>query len=53
MMNTSNAIPINGLNLETLPPDHFHCAELAVGAFYLALAHLRDNQKSPWKKLYR
>lgn len=39
--------------LETLPPDHFHCAELAIGAFYLALANLRDNQKSPWKKLYR
>ena len=39
--------------LETLPPDHFHCAELAVGAFYLALANLRDNQKSPWKKCYR
>lgn len=39
--------------LETLPSDHFHCAELAVGAFYLALADIRDNQKSPWKKLYR
>ncbi len=24
--------------LQTLPPDHFHCAELAVGAFYLALS---------------
>ena len=24
--------------LQTLPEDHFHCAELAVGAFYLALA---------------
>jgi nitrogen fixation NifU-like protein len=23
--------------LQTLPADHFHCAELAVGAFYLAL----------------
>ncbi len=23
--------------LETLPNDHFHCAELALGAFYLAL----------------
>lgn len=39
--------------LETLPADHFHCAELAVGAFYLALADLRDKQKSPWKKHYR
>ena len=26
--------------LETLPEDHFHCAELAVGALYLALADL-------------
>lgn len=25
------------LYLETLPEDEFHCAELAVGAFYLAL----------------
>ena len=24
--------------LETLPADHYHCAELAVGAFYLALS---------------
>jgi len=39
--------------LETLPPDHFHCAELAVGALYLALADLRDNQIAPWKKSYR
>ncbi|MCA1794322.1 MAG: iron-sulfur cluster assembly scaffold protein [Desulfobacteraceae bacterium] len=23
--------------LQTLPPDNFHCAELAVGAFYKAL----------------
>jgi len=29
--------------LITLPEDHFHCAELAVGAFYLSLA---DYQKS-------
>lgn len=27
--------------LETLPEDHAHCAELAVGAFYLALADSR------------
>jgi nitrogen fixation NifU-like protein len=38
--------------LETLPQDHFHCAELATGALYLALADARDKQKSPWKKLY-
>ncbi len=29
--------------LETLPADHHHCAELAVGAFYLALADCRDK----------
>ena len=28
--------------LETLPDDHFHCAELAVGAFYLALSNLSE-----------
>ena len=38
--------------LETLPEDHFHCAELATGALYLALADARDKEKSPWKKLY-
>jgi nitrogen fixation protein NifU and related proteins len=26
--------------LETLPKNHFHCAELAIGALYLALADL-------------
>jgi nitrogen fixation NifU-like protein len=39
--------------LETLPPDHHHCAELAVGALYLALADLRDKKRSPWKKMYK
>lgn len=29
--------------LETLPDDHLHCAELAVGAFYLAL---KDAEKA-------
>ena len=38
--------------LETLPPDHFHCAELAVGAFYLALSNWRTLQRDPWKKAY-
>ncbi|WP_245589145.1 iron-sulfur cluster assembly scaffold protein [Desulfatirhabdium butyrativorans] len=38
--------------LETLPADHFHCAELAVGALYLALSDSREKQQSPWKKLY-
>lgn len=26
--------------LETLPKDHYHCAELCVGAFYLALVDM-------------
>jgi nitrogen fixation NifU-like protein len=39
--------------LETLPPDHIHCAELAAGAFYLALADCQEIKKQPWKKAYR
>lgn len=34
--------------LATLPLDHFHCAELAVGALYLALADLA-SKNSPGK----
>ena len=30
--------------LETLPEDHFHCAELAVGALYLALTDLKTKE---------
>ena len=33
--------------LETLPEDHFHCAELSVGGFYLALS---DFQKHNFRK---
>lgn len=39
--------------LETLPEDHFHCAELAVGALYRALANYREIARAPWKKAYR
>ncbi|RJQ67962.1 MAG: iron-sulfur cluster assembly scaffold protein [Desulfobacteraceae bacterium] len=39
--------------LESLPGDHFHCAELVIGAFYSALADVRRNLQAPWKKLYR
>lgn len=39
--------------LESLPEDHFHCAELVVGTFYLALANARENRRNPWKKHYR
>jgi nitrogen fixation NifU-like protein len=39
--------------LESLPENHFHCAQLATGTLYLALADAREKQKSPWKKLYQ
>ena len=39
--------------LQTLPSDHYHCAELAVGALYRALANFSELQRSPWKKLYQ
>lgn len=38
--------------LESLPADHFHCAELAVGALRKTLIDAREKLKSPWKKLY-
>ncbi len=38
--------------LESLPEDHFHCAELSVGALYLSLANAMELSRSPWKKLY-
>jgi nitrogen fixation NifU-like protein len=37
--------------LETLPESHYHCAELAVGALYRALADARSKQQ-PWRKMY-
>jgi nitrogen fixation NifU-like protein len=39
--------------LQTLPADHFHCAELAVGAFYKALADYQQNGNKDWKAGYR
>ena len=39
--------------LETLPPDEHHCAELAIGAFYLALRDYENLKRSPWKKAYQ
>jgi len=38
--------------LETLPKGHHHCAELAVGALYRALADARTKQRDPWRKMY-
>ena len=39
--------------LQSLPPDHFHCAELAVGAFYKALADFQQRGAQDWKAGYR
>ena len=39
--------------LKTLDPHHHHCAELAVGALYRALADARNNLNKPWIRLYR
>jgi nitrogen fixation NifU-like protein len=39
--------------LQTLPEDHFHCAELAVGAFYKALTDYRQNGRKDWQASYR
>ncbi len=36
--------------LKTLPADEIHCAELAVGAFYLALTDFRELNNAPWEK---
>jgi nitrogen fixation NifU-like protein len=40
-------------DLQTLDTDHYHCAELAVGALYRALADLRQKTQRPWMKLYQ
>lgn len=32
--------------LETLPIDHYHCAELTVGTFYLALTNCNEGKSS-------
>lgn len=38
--------------LETLPSDHHHCAELAVGTFYRALADYNRLKDDSWKREY-
>jgi len=38
--------------LQTLPPDHFHCAEHAIGTLYLALANAAELSRNSWKKAY-
>ena len=39
--------------LETLPPEHVHCAELSVGALYQALSNCQEIKRAPWKKMYQ
>ena len=39
--------------LETLPEENYHCAELAVGAFYMALNNYQNLQRNAWKKPYQ
>lgn len=39
--------------LKTLEEDHFHCAELAVGAFYLSLVNYKQTKNKPWTRPYR
>jgi nitrogen fixation NifU-like protein len=39
--------------LESLPPHETHCADLACGAFYLALKNAQDLKQKPWMKKYR
>lgn len=38
--------------LKTLPKDHYHCAELAVGAFYNALSDASRRSGENWKNAY-
>lgn len=45
--------PENVMNfLQSLPPDHAHCAELVVGAFYLALNDYHRSLRHAWQKAY-
>jgi nitrogen fixation NifU-like protein len=40
-----NILPDHVINfLQTLPEDHFHCAELSLGSFYLALSDYSKKQ---------
>lgn len=38
--------------LESLPADHHHCAELAVGGLYDALTDYNRREREAWKKPY-
>ena len=36
--------------LETLPVEKYHCEELAVSAFYVALANYQELQRNSWEQ---
>jgi nitrogen fixation NifU-like protein len=38
--------------LETLPPDHSHCADLVLAAFHRALNDYSATRRAPWQKAY-
>ena len=40
-------------HMDHLAPEKHHCAELVMGAFYLALRDYMDKKRAPWKKLYQ
>ena len=40
-------------HIGNLPPEFEHCAEVAVGSLYLALANAQEIRQSPWKQMYR
>lgn len=39
--------------LKTLPSDHAHCAELAIGSLYLALSDFQNTRRNPSQKLHK
>ena len=39
--------------LDGLPPEHVHCAELAVETIHNAVLDCLKNQNSSWKKMYK
>jgi nitrogen fixation NifU-like protein len=42
--NAWNILPDHVINfLQTLPEDHYHCAELSLGSFYLALSDYSEK----------
>jgi len=57
LFRSSEAMSIQPEDVSTalggLPPDHLHCARLAVTTLRLALRDYLKHQQSPWKRYYR